>query len=220
MFYGQNTFHLSPGPLALSTLYFSRLRPSHQNLIKSLAVTFTIADLTLEGFQEVEFELKQEKRRRDIKFFKDMSRQEQVGMWTVCSITVLESTWRQKLDWLLTWPDLDRVTLSGPTWDLIVNREDMAALFRDPMNKSWKRLGCALGRFLQRSIETARRQLLAGFESRGRWKYCSYDAGGFTIAEAVRWKMDVEAVKEWLSGLGPGVRFKPEPRWKVLLRSK
>ena len=167
-FYGQNTFHLSPGPLDLSTFYFSRLRPRHQNLIKSLAVTFTIADLTVEEF-EVEFELKHLKRLRNIKFFKEMSQEEQVGMWTACSLTVLESIWRQKLEWLLTWgPLLERVTLSGPTWDFMVSREDMAALFEDPINKPWKRLECELGRFLQRSIEAAREQLLAGFKQRGR----------------------------------------------------
>ena len=93
MFYGENTFHLSPGPLAVSTFYFSRLRPHHHNLIKSLAVTFTIADLTIEVFQEVEFELKQEKRARTVQPFKDTSRQEQVGMWMACLIAVLESTW-------------------------------------------------------------------------------------------------------------------------------
>lgn len=204
MFYGQNTFHLSPGPLALSTYYFSRLRPRHQNLITSLAVTFTIADLTIEAFQEVECELKRQKRIRNIEFFKDMPRQEQARIWTACSITVLESTWRQKLDWLLTWPNLDRVTLSGPTWDLVVNRDDMAALFRDPMNKPWKRLRCALGRSLQRSIEATREQLLAGFEHRGNWTYCGYD-------DALRWKMDVKGVKMWLNGLGLGVRCKSEP---------
>ena len=218
MFYGQNTFHLSPGPLALSTFYFGRLRPRHRNLIKFLAVTFTIADLTIEGFQEVQSDLKEEKRAMNVKF-REISRQEQLRMWTASSISVLESTWRQKLKWLLTWPHLDRVTLSGPTWDLIVKGENMAELFRDPMNKSWKRLRCALGTFLQRSIETAREQLLAGFGQRGRWTPCSYIDEGVT-AEVARWKMDVEEVKEWLSGFGPGVRYKPEPRWKVQLRSK
>lgn len=218
MFYGQNTFHLSPGPLALSTFYFSRLRPRHRNLIKFLAVTFTIADLTIEGFQEVQSDLKEEKRVMNVKF-RDISRQEQLRMWTASSILVLESTWRQKLKWLLAWPHLDRVTLSGPTWDLVVKGEDMAELFRDPMNKSWKRLRCALGTFLQRSVETAREQLLAGFEQRGRWTPCSYSDEGVTV-EAARWKMDVEEVKEWLSGFGPGVRYKPEPRPKLQLRSK
>ena len=199
MFYGQNTFHLSPGPLALSTYYFTRLRPHHRDLIKSLAVTFTIADLTIEAFQEVEGELKRQKRRRNIEFFKYMPRQEQARIWTACSITVLESIWRQKLDWLLTWPNLDRVTLSGPTWDLTVNKEDMALSFRDPLNKPWKRRRCALSRGLQKSVEATREQLLAGFEYRGNWKYCGYD-------EAMRWKMDVKGVKEWLNGLGPGVR--------------
>ncbi len=218
IFYGQNTFHLSPGPLALSTFYFSQVRPRHRNLIKFLAVTFTVADLTIEGFQEVEFELKQEKRVRNVKF-RDMSRQEQVRMWTASSTLVLESTWRQKLKWLLTWPHLDRVTLSGPTWDLIVKGEDMAELLRDPMNKPWKRLRCAVGNFLQRSIEKAREQLLAGFEQRGRFTTCSYYDEGVTV-EAPRWKMDVEEVKEWLNGFGPGVRYKPEPRFRVQLRSK
>ena len=95
----------------------------------------------------------------------------------------------------------------------------MVELIRDPMNKRWKHLGCALGRFLQRSVETAQEQLLDGLKQRGKWTYCSYDAGG-VAAEAVRWKMDVEGVKEWLSGLGPGLRYKPEPRWKLLLRNK
>ena len=218
MFYGQNTFHLSPGPLAFSTYYFSRLLPRHQNLIKSLAVTFTIADLIIQGFEEVEFDLEVEKRVRNLRFI-DMTRHAQVDMWTASSISVLEWTWREKLQWLLTWPHLEHVTLSGPTWDLIVKGEDMAELFRDPMNKRWKRLGCALGRFLQRSIETAREQLRDGFKQRGKWTYCSYDAGDAT-AETVRWKMDVEGVKEWLSGLGPGMSCEPEPRWELLLRSK
>ena len=218
MFYGQNTFHLSPGPVALSTFYFSRLRPRHRNLIKFLAVTFTIADLTIEGFQEVQSQLKREKRVMNVQF-RDMSRQEQSRMWTAYSISVLECTWRQKLRWLLTWPHLERVTLSGPTWDLIVKGEDMAELLRDPTSRSWKRLTCPLGKFLQRSVETAREQLLAGFKQRGNWTSYTYYNAGFTV-EAFRWKMDVEEVEEWLSGFGPGVRYKPEPRWTLQLRSK
>lgn len=218
MFYGQNTFHVSPGPLAFSTYYFRRLLPCHRNLIKSLAVTFTIADLTIQGFEEVEYNLQLEKRARNLRFI-DMTRHAQADMWTASSISVLEWLWRQKLRWLLTWRHLERVTLSGATWELIVKREDMAELFRDPMNKGWKRQECALGRLLQRSIETAREQLLDGFKQRGKWTYRSHDAGSVT-AETVRWKMDVEGVKDWLSGLGPGGRCKPEPRWELLLRSK
>ena len=218
LFYGQNTFHISPGPLAFSTFYFSGLRPRHRNLIRFLAVTFTIADLTMEGFHEVQFEIKEAKRRMNVKF-RDMARQEQLRMWTACSITVLESIWREKLKWLLTWPHLDHVTLCGQTWDLIVQGKDMAELFRDPMNKSWKRLRCALGSFLQRSIETAREQLLAGLKQRGKWTACPCCGEGSTC-EGAGWKLDVEEVREWLSGFGPGVRYKPEPRWKVQLRSK
>ncbi|KAK0514406.1 hypothetical protein JMJ35_003023 [Cladonia borealis] len=223
MFYGQNTFHLSPGPLALSTSYFSRLRPRHRNLIKSLAVTFTISDLTIEGFQEVQSELKEQKRIMNVKL-RDMCREEQLAMWTMSSISVLDSIWRQKLKWLLTWPHLDHVILCGQTWDLIVRGQDMAELFINPMNKPWKRLRCALGSFLQRSIETAREELLAGYEQRGVWTlhnpYGERMTLGGTVIERARWRMDVEEVKEWLSEFGPVVRYKPELKWKVQLRSK
>ncbi len=223
LFYGQNTFHLSPGPLALSISYFSRLRPRHRKLIKSIAVTFTIADLTIEGFQEVQSELKEQPRLRNVKL-RDMCREEQLVMWGRSSISVLDSIWRQKLKWLLTWPHLDHVTLCGPTWDLLVRGEDMAELFRNPINKSWKRLRCALGSFLQRSIETAREQLLAGYGQRGRWtpRYSfdrRFNDEGSTV-EWARWKLDVEEVEKWLSGFGPGVRYKTDPRCKVQLRSK
>ena len=164
----------------------------------------------------MEFDLKEEKRVRNIKF-REKSRQLQVRMWTASSIYVLESIWRQKLRWLLTWPDLDRVTLRGPTWDLIVKGEDMEVLLREPTNKPWKRLKCVLGNFLHKSMEKAREQLSAGFEQRGRWTTCSSFDEGVTI-ESPRWKMDVEEVKEWLNGYGPGVRFKPEPRFRVQLR--
>ena len=223
MFYGQNTFHLSPGPVALSTSYFSRLRPRHWNLIKTIAVTFTISDLTIEGFQEVQAGLKQQKRIMNVKF-RDMCRNEQLAMWIKSSISVLDSIWRPKLNWLLTWQHLDHVILCGQTWDLIVRGQDMAELFINPMNKPWKRLRCALGSFLQRSIETARQELLAGYQQRGVWTYHSTHGEritlGGTVIEWARWRMDVEEVKEWLSGFGPGVRYKPELKWKVQLRSK
>ena len=222
MFYGQNTFHLSPGPVALSTSYFSRLRPRHRNLINSIAVTFTISDLTIEGFQEVQAGLKQQKRIMNVKF-RDMSRNEQLAMWMKSSISVLDSIWRQKLEWLLTWQHLDHVILCGQTWDLIVRGQDMAELFINPMNKPWKRLRCALGSFLQRSIETARQELLAGYAQRGVWTYHPTNGERITLGDTVigaRWRMDVEEVKQWLSGFGPGVRYKPELKWKVQLRSQ
>ena len=218
VFYGQNTFHLSPGPLNLSTFYFSRIRPRHRSLIKSLAVTFTIADLIVEAFKEVEYHLKQLMRDRNIKFFIEMSQQEQVRIWTTCSLTVLESIWRQKLEWLLTWsPVLERVTLSGPTRDFIVSRADMAALFEDPIHKLWKPLECELGRFLQRSIQAARQQLLTAFERRGKWRCFSYD-DGYT-PDVHLWKLDIDDVKEWLNGLGHGAGRTPGPGWMALLSS-
>ena len=100
----------------------------------------------------------------------------------------------------------------------------MAELFINPMNKPWKRLRCALGSFLQRSIETAREELLAGYERRGVWTlnnpYGERITLGPTVIERARWRMDVEEVKEWLSEFGPVVRYKPELKWKVQLRSK
>ena len=48
--YGQNTFHLAPGPVPITSQYFLYLQDKHRNMIKKIVLTFTVADLTPEGF--------------------------------------------------------------------------------------------------------------------------------------------------------------------------
>ena len=70
-------------------------------------------------------------------------------------------------------------------------------------------------------------ELLAGFERRGVWTLQASHGErsermtlGGAVIERARWRMDVEEVKEWLSGFGPVVKYKPEMKWKVQLRSQ
>ena len=220
MFYGQNTFHVAPGPLTMSTHYFNALLPKHRDLIRSLTVNFTIADLTPEGFQAVEFDLHEAKREQCISF-RDAYREEQVKMWTDSAIRVLDSIWRQKLEWLLTWPSLDQVTVSGPTWDLILKRGDIAKLLREALDESVEahRKVTMIGRVWRHSLLDAQEELKAGFKERGVWKKGT-DCVGRCADFVPGWRMDVEEVQDWLNGMGPGVRYKPEVTRTVRLRGR
>lgn len=44
LFYGENGFCLPPGPIAKTELYFNRLLPAHQIMIRHVAVPFDLAD--------------------------------------------------------------------------------------------------------------------------------------------------------------------------------
>lgn len=56
IFYGQNKFHLAPGPIPITSQYFLDLQDKHRNKIRKIVLTNTAADLTREGFQWVENE--------------------------------------------------------------------------------------------------------------------------------------------------------------------
>lgn len=45
LFYGANVFYVPPGPIAKADLYFNRLLPAHQIMIRHVAVPYVMADV-------------------------------------------------------------------------------------------------------------------------------------------------------------------------------
>ncbi|MCJ1459699.1 hypothetical protein MMC28_010078 [Mycoblastus sanguinarius] len=200
MFYSKNTFHLAPGPIVVTSNYFANLQSKHRDLIKSITITFSVADLTPEGFQRVEDEISHRK-----EWFgenvQSMSKDQQVNVWTQCSITTLRVLWQQKIDWLKAWPTKQVLMISkcrfvgvageqivlhgqGRDMDLFQNRDGVQDTARA---------------FFQNCSDGAERDLRRHF---GR---CTSKAVG---SLRPRWVLDVEPVKDWLNGLGPGLRCK------------
>ncbi|KAL2041266.1 hypothetical protein N7G274_006211 [Stereocaulon virgatum] len=202
IFYGENEFHVAPGPISITSRYFFDLQAKHRDMIRKLVIKLTIADLTPEGFQHVEWEVR-DRMSRSKHDLRSMSRNGQVRVWVASCMATLELLWEQKLDWLHTLPKLSDLTITGqerkldfgqerlgaerPLSIVAVNRPDFPAFF----------ISCRT---------SARRTLSKEFNSRGRYtspSRLSSDNPGEPM-----WVMDVEGTKDWLAGWGPGVRYK------------
>ncbi|KAL9065377.1 MAG: hypothetical protein Q9161_008280 [Pseudevernia consocians] len=109
LFYTQNHFHLAPGPITISSHYFYRLQPQHRSLIRSFVLTFSVADLTPEGFQYVHH-LASRYQESHSHAISSLPRDEQIATWITASVHALDMIWRQKLAWLKTWPGLHHLT--------------------------------------------------------------------------------------------------------------
>lgn len=210
LFYTQNEFHLAPGPIIISSSYFTRLQPQHRALIRSLVLTFTIADLTPEGFQHVH-DIASRYKASTGHAITSVARSPQIALWTSASIGALDIIWRQKLAWLKEWPNLDRLTSvtldGGGDWKYRIEGKHLVRMLErvepgDNRDHAWHfRKNCAdkarpvLMRLYARGGSVVRTVGLdGGYERDGRRE----DEG--------RTVVDVEAAKDWLSASGPGLR--------------
>ena len=215
--YTQNRFHIAPGPIIVSSSYFTLLQPQHLQLIRSLVVTFSIADLTPEGFLRMHYYIAAYTQR-----IPTYSRDEQIALWTDCSMRALHSIWREKLSWLRKWPSLTDVTLAGGGISRQIPGPDFTAALDhvdagDSKDHAWYfRKACA---------DTARPLLLKLF-ARGRLvveggriadgNAVALDQGDdddddddeaeVATGDGPQGAVDVEAAKDWLNALGPGLR--------------
>ena len=103
-FYAENTFHLAPGPIVVTSNYFTNLLPAHRDLITSLVLTFSHADLTPEGFQLVENDISRWKSYFGHSVPSLPTKDQQVTAWTNSSLAMLQVLWWQKVLWLKSWP--------------------------------------------------------------------------------------------------------------------
>ena len=201
-FYGENEFHVAPGPISITSRYFFDLQAKHRDMIRKLGIRFTIADLTPEGFQNVEWEVRgrMSRSKHDLK---SMSRNGQVRVWVASCMATLELLWDQKLDWLHTLPKLSDLTLTGQEHKLVFGQGTLGV--EGPL--STRVVNCpAFPAFIRSCRNSARRMLSIEFNSRGRYispSRPSSDSPGDPV-----WMMDVEGIKDWLAGWGPGVRYK------------
>lgn len=109
MYWRLNTFYLPPGPVAHAESYFSSVKPAHKNLIKSLAVQFSIADLTTDILDEVEqVHSSASLYGRDWYILNDRA---EGYLWSCRVMNCLWNLWREKLEWIGLWEGLDEVKL-------------------------------------------------------------------------------------------------------------
>lgn len=103
MFYSMNTFHLPAGSARDAEKWFNDLTPDHRSMIKSVCMTFSLADLTPEVLVEMEK-----------KWLWDLplkSRQDERRMVFEVTYLLCWRFWQEKLRFLQKWDTLDKVYL-------------------------------------------------------------------------------------------------------------
>jgi len=192
MFYSQNIFHLEPGPLIIASNYFDGLQPGHRNLIKSIVLSFTVADLTSAGFMFVEADVWRWKQCCGQKV-RSLDKFQQVAAWTNFSMKTLRNLWRDKFLWLIKWPSLEKVELRGSKYKLIVQGAGMVSVFGREDTPSEIEI------FWRTCHESAERIL------RDRFEQCHIVLDAHIIPKGV---LDVGPVRKWLYTQGPKIRVK------------
>ena len=193
VFYSRNAFHLQPGPIEIASQYFDRLQPKHKQLIKSVVITFTVADLTPEGFQSVDHDV-----RRAKLFYgqnlRSMNKAQQVSAYIDISMTTLNHLWNRKYQWVRKWQNLERVELRGGKSIRPLKGPMIESTFDGP----------AWFDFWNSCRRSARSRLTK------RYQLCAMKADNFLFPKFL---LDVDPVRDWLSTKGPGVRWDPKP-WR------
>ena len=194
MFYSQNTFYVPPGPIVIASHYFEHLQLKHRNLIRYLVLSFTVADLTAEGYQHVTEDIFS-------RHILSMNRGRQIATFLDSSMKALGLIWQRKLRWLLQWRTLEQAEMWGGKYKILVKGSHMAAI-----GASSEYPEC-IPIFWQSCELWARRELREQYE-KCEMKPCR---GSF-----VRRLLDVEPVKDWLHAQGPGIRCRPWD-WSILM---
>ena len=196
IFYSYNTFTIPPGPIVIASSYFNNLDAENIILIKSLRLTFTVADLTPEGFQHVDEDIRHWKQLFG-RSARKMDRAQQIAAWMDCSMVALNVLWWRKLQWLLQWPtgldNLHKVELRGCKYKLIMKGPHVERVLTKKDHSD------ALP-ILWRSCESmARKQLREQFEK------CEMVLHGGRVPKAL---LNVDPVRGWLYAQAPGIRCK------------
>ena len=128
LFYSRNVFHVPPGPILISFQYFKCLQPKHKALIERISVNFSAADLTPEGFLHVQEEVRRWEGtlRRNAR---PMDKSRLVLAWLDASMVTLNHLWREKTEWLLTWPALSEVEFCTDKPQVRLSGDDVISLF-------------------------------------------------------------------------------------------
>ena len=193
MFYSQNTFHLPPGPIVIASYWFDHLQPKHRALIRFVILTFTIADLTAQGFQHVTEDVWHWKRISEQKLL-NQDRADQITTWIEASMGALRLIWQRKLHWLLQWRTLQTAEMRGGKYKIIVKGSHMATILSQTDYPD------ALPIFWRSCEGLARREL------REQYEKCEMKVPDGHYKRRV---LDVEPVKDWLHALGPGIHCRP-----------
>ena len=104
MFYSLNTFHLAPGPLHNTTVYFDNLQKHHKALIKHVAFGLSVADLNPTIVSGLCAKLS------GTRFDLATYRQDCRAVFVYLLPAVVE-IWFSKLSWLLPWENLTEIRM-------------------------------------------------------------------------------------------------------------
>ncbi len=110
IFYSDNAFHITPGPVNTLLAWRKGLQPQHRATIKSVCLNLTIADLTPLALREVD-------RMRQVwgeeRNFEEEDRSEYEHMAVVIGYYLRNQVWLPKLQLLRQWQMLDLVLLKS-----------------------------------------------------------------------------------------------------------
>lgn len=110
-YWAGNTFYFPRGPVSHSKLYWRSVRPQHKALVMSIAIQFSIADLTPEVLDHIEQYAR--KIPRHVKRDGCPPEEFYIG-WEHYVTTALTIIWARKLDWIRRWENLETVRLEAP----------------------------------------------------------------------------------------------------------
>ncbi|MCJ1226689.1 hypothetical protein MMC12_003342 [Toensbergia leucococca] len=109
IFYAGNSFHLPPGPLEKTLQYLDNLTPEHIFLLRSLTLTFSLADLTPASLIRVDQIVNASSSSVHRHTHHRVSVEEQAWLDAMCDYLV--RIWCNKLEWILQYAHVYMVRL-------------------------------------------------------------------------------------------------------------
>ena len=149
-YWASNTFYLPRGPVNHSQYYWGSIDPRHKALIRSIAIQFSLADLTPEVLDHIEkyARVRYAQGRQDGRRPQDLDSHS----WRYYTHRALTQMWARKLIWIRAWEGLDELRLEAPCQEpLVLKGRDMGVTMR------------GIGRLLARNLPQGRR-LNLGFK--------------------------------------------------------
>lgn len=120
--YTKNAFILDPGPIRYSTRYFNNLQPHHHAMVKTLIITFDLADLTSQAFIDIDTSLR---RRFGKDFPPTFTPADRVDEWVAQSTRQLVKIWFYKMGWAYGYKTLRQVEFRVQELRLVLGHDEM-----------------------------------------------------------------------------------------------
>jgi len=120
--YSRNSFLLDPGPIQYAARYFNNLQPHHHAMIKTVIITFTLADLTPLAFTAID---KSIRRLFGKNFHPTFTASDRADVWADQSRSQLIRIWTHKIVWAYEYQTLRQVEFRMDELSLVLSHEEV-----------------------------------------------------------------------------------------------